>query len=212
MDNPGNSLQENDSAGSNFGDLTRASLLQRLNAPGGPDREIAWSEFRTRYARIIAGFAARCGASRQDVDDIIQDVMTAFLSANGQFLYDRSKGRFRGYLKTCTIRAAIKRAGKNIRFRGIPLDEISEAELAVESYWDEAWEQQLVSEALLQIRKECGNNLTFRAFEQYVLLDRSAEVVAIELQTSVNNVHQSKSRMTKLLRDTVAKLRAQEDD
>lgn len=52
----------------------------------------------------------------------------------------------------------------------------------------------------------------FRAFEQYVLLDRSAEIVAKELGTSVNNVHQAKTRITKQLRDTIQYLREREDD
>jgi len=191
---------------------TRASIFARLGAAGPSERELAWSEFRDRYAPIIAGFAAKCGASRQDIDDIIQDVLTNFLGASGEFVYDPSKGRFRGYLKTCTVRAAIRRGGKNVRFRGIPLDEIPQAELAVEPIWDDVWEQQLVTEALRLVRNACQNSTMFRAFEQYVLLDRSAEIVAKELGTSVNNVHQAKTRITKQLRDTVQHLREIEAD
>lgn len=192
--------------------LTRASIFARLGSAGSSERELAWSEFRSRYAPIIAGFAAKCGASRQDIDDIIQDVLTNFLGASGEFVYDPAKGRFRGYLKTCTVRAAIRRAGKNVRFRGIPLEEIPQAELAVEPIWDDVWEQQLVTEALRLVRAACQNSTTFRAFEQYVLLDRSAEIVANELGTSVNNVHQAKTRITKQLRDTVQRLRESEEE
>ena len=192
--------------------LTRASIFARLGSTGAGERELAWSEFRSRYAPIIAGFATKCGARPQDIDDIIQDVLTNFLSASGEFVYDRSKGRFRGYLKTCAVRAAIRRAGKNVRFRGIPLDEIPQAELAVEPIWDDEWEQQLMSRALLLIREECQNSVAFLAFEQYVLLDRSAEIVATELGIAVNTVHQAKTRITKQLRDVVQRLRLSEDD
>lgn len=190
---------------------TRASIFVRLGTFEPGERELAWSEFRARYAPIIAGFAAKCGASRQDIDDIIQDVITNFLGTQGEFIYDPSKGRFRGYLKTCTVRAAIRRGGKNLRFRGIPLDEISQAELAVEPIWNDVWEQQLISRALRMVRNECQDSLAFRAFEQYVLLDRSAEIVAAELGTTVNNVHQSKTRVTKQLRKAVLRLRESED-
>ena len=139
-------------------------------------------------------------------------MLTNFLGASGEFVYDPAKGRFRGYLKTCTVRAAIRRAGKNIRFRGIRLDEISQAELAVEPIWDDVWEQQLVTEALRLVRDACQNSTMFRAFEQYVLLDRSAEIVAKELGASVNNVHQAKARITKQLRDTVQHLREMDAD
>ena len=118
---------------------TRASLFGRVRAKAGPEREVAWDEFQARYAPLIAGFAARCGASRQDIDDIIQDVMTGML------------------------------------------------------------------------RNEQSASLAFLAFEQYVLFDRPAETVAAELGTSVNNVHQAKTRMTKLLKETVQRLREHED-
>ncbi|MCY2965447.1 MAG: hypothetical protein NT069_17735 [Planctomycetota bacterium] len=195
--------ESSDDAG---GYLTRASLFARMAAKGSRERELAWGEFRSRYAPIIAGFAMRCGANRDDVDDIIQDVITGFLGVSGEFHYDPSKGRFRGYLKTCTVRAAIRRAGKNVRFRGIPLDEIPEADLAVEPIWNDVWEQQLVARALLVVKGECQNSLAFRAFEQYVLRDRPADIVAAELGTTVNSVHQAKTRITKQLRDAVQRM------
>jgi DNA-directed RNA polymerase specialized sigma24 family protein len=65
--------------------------------------------------------------------------------------------------------------------------------------------------ALRVVRVECQDNLAFGAFEQYVLLDRPAEIVATELGTSVNNVHQSKSRITKQLREAVLRLRELEE-
>jgi len=211
QDHP-NSTNSNDSQSINHARgtsvyATRASIFQRLVEPQAESREMAWAEFRARYAPVIAGFAAKCGASRQDIDDIIQDVMTGFLGKSGEFVYDPSKGRFRGYLKTCTVRAAIRRAGKNMRFRGLPLSELPEAEVAVDQIWDDVWEQQLIAQALRIVREESSDSVTFRAFEQYVLLDRSADIVAAELKTTVNNIHQAKSRITKRLREVVEMLR-----
>ena len=187
--------------------MTRASIFQRLVEPKPEVRESAWTEFRQRYAPIIAGFANKCGASRSDIDDIIQDVMTNFMGRSGNFQYDPSKGRFRGYLKTCTVRASIRLAGKNMRFRGLPLAEVADAEMAVEPLWDDLWEQQLVAQALQIVREENADKPAFRAFEQYVLLDRQADIVANELSISVNSVHQAKSRITKQLREIVQQLR-----
>lgn len=188
---------------------TRASLFQRLVSP--QHRELAWTEFRSRYAPMIACFATRCGARKQDIEDIVQDVLAGFLGVSDGFVYDSARGRFRGYLKTCTVRATIRRVGKNARFRNVPLDEIPDAELAVEPLWNDVWEQQIVSEALLTLRQECRDSLAFRAFEQYVLLDRPAEIVAAELGTTVNNVHQSKTRITRELREVVQRLRESSD-
>jgi len=44
----------------------------RLRAGDAVPREIAWDEFNTRYAPIIAGFARRLAARTQDVDDVVQ--------------------------------------------------------------------------------------------------------------------------------------------
>jgi RNA polymerase sigma factor (sigma-70 family) len=189
--------------GQDFG--TQVSLFQRMRVP--EQREIAWTEFRARYAPIIAGFATRCGAKAQDIDDVVQDVLTGFLGVSERFVYNSELGSFRGYLKTCAIRATIRRAGQNARFRNIPLAEIPQPELAVEPLWADVWEQQLVSEALLTLRQECQDSSTFRAFEQYVLFDRPAEIVAAELKISVNSVHQAKTRITQALRDVVQRLR-----
>lgn len=57
----------------------------------------------------------------------------------------------------------------------------SNAELAVAPMWDDLWEQQLIAQAIRMIRQECQDSLMFRAFEQDVLLGRSAEIVAAEL-------------------------------
>src|SRR3954469_3064355 len=95
--------------------VTRASLLVRLKSGEPKDRELAWSEFLARYGPIIGGFAKRCGASWQDIEDIIQDVTQSFFAVSGEFAYDPTKGRFRGWLKTCTVRAAIRRGRKNLR-------------------------------------------------------------------------------------------------
>lgn len=187
--------------------FTHITLFDRLRSIEPRRRDIAWSEFRSHYGPVIAGFARRCGAPAQDVDDIVQDVITAFFAVSGEFVYDPSKGRFRGWLKTCTVRAALRRAGKNMRFRGVAFDEVDQVELAVEPIWDDIWEQQILARALDQLRINSGESLAFRAFEQYVLLDKPADEVARQLGTSVDNVHQSKTRMTRRLRELVAEIR-----
>jgi RNA polymerase sigma-70 factor, ECF subfamily len=190
---------------------TRASLFDQLKRPAGVSRDEAWGVFRRRYAPMIAGFASKCGASRQDIDDIIQDVMTAFVSVEPGFVYDPAKGRFRGWLKTCTVRAAIRRHGKNLRFQGVPLTEVPDAELAVDALWNDVWEDEMLRTALRRLRETTESSTTFRAFEEYVLMDRPAEDVAQELGLSVDNVHQIKSRLTKRLRGLVEAVRRESE-
>jgi RNA polymerase sigma-70 factor, ECF subfamily len=206
-DPPGMQSPPSDSATHASAHVTRATLFLRLKAAESQIRELAWTEFTARYSPTIAGFAKRCGATRQDIDDIVQDVITNFFAVSGDFAYDPAKGRFRSWLKTCTIRAAVRRAGKNLRFGGVPLDAVPEIELATEPLWNDIWEEQLLARALQILRETLGSTLAFRAFEQHVLFDRGAAIVAQNLKTTVDNVHQSKSRMTKRLRLIVSQLR-----
>ncbi len=196
-----------DSSNANDPYQTRQSVFERMGSDDALVRVTGWDEFRRRYAPVIAGFAARCGAKTQDLDDIVQDVLTAFICAEKDFVYDRGRGRFRGYLKTITVRSTIRRIGRNARFRGVALEDLPDAAAAVEPVWDDVWEQELVAQAIARVKQERKGDATFRAFEQYVLLDRSAEVVAGELGISVDSVHQAKTRITKRLREVVQILR-----
>jgi RNA polymerase sigma-70 factor, ECF subfamily len=190
---------------------TRASIFERIRAGDSTQRDLAWNDFRAKYAPIIGGFAAKMGAPRQDIDDIIQDVMLGFFNVSHDFEYSPQRGRFRGFLKVCTIRAVQRRVGKNLKYRGVALDEISPEDVAVEQVWSDIWEEELLTRALAAVKVEIGDSIAFRAFEQYVLLDRPAEIVAAELQTSVNNVHQAKTRVTRQLRETLQRIRESEE-
>jgi RNA polymerase sigma-70 factor, ECF subfamily len=187
--------------------LTHASLLLKLKASQVQERDTAWRQFQVKYAPIIAAFASKCGANQQDIDDIIQDVITNFWSAQTGWNYDPKQGRFRGWLKTVTVRSAVRLAGKNMRFRGIPLENLTDVETAIEPAWESAWENQLMSEGLEMLRQLYGQTLMYRAFFELVFQERTPESIATELQTTANNVHQAKSRMTKQLKKIVERLR-----
>ena len=127
---------------------TRATIFLRLKSDDTSTREIAWSDFRARYAPVIAGFAIKLGVKTQDIDDIIQDVMLGFFAASPTFVYDPSKGRFRSYLKVCTMRVLRDRAGKTARLRSVPLDQATDDSIEFDQIWNDVWEQELLKRAL----------------------------------------------------------------
>src|SRR5688572_12342013 len=129
---------------------TNPSIFLRLKQSDSAPREFAWAEFHARYAPIIAAFAQRFGAKQHDLDDIVQDVMIGFFSKSPTFQYDPTKGRFRGYLKTCTYRALATHLGKHARFGGVPLDQIDPEAVSVDHAWNEIWEQELFQRAMQQ--------------------------------------------------------------
>jgi RNA polymerase sigma-70 factor (ECF subfamily) len=183
---------------------TNPTIFLRLKATDSAPREMAWDTFSARYAPIIASFARRLGARRQDIDDLVQDVMLGFFLKSPTFLYDPSKGRFRSYLKVCTYRALQKRLGKDARFRGKPLDDIDANEMAIDQVWNDIWEQEQLRRALDEIRQTMGSTKTFMAFELYVVFDKPAQAVAEKLQMHLNSVYRAKEQITQLLQEKVA--------
>src|SRR4051794_8793362 len=182
---------------------TNPSIFLRLKQSDPTPRELAWGEFHHRYAPIIAAFAARLGARQQDLDDVLQDVLMGFFSKSPTFVYDSSKGRFRGYLKVCTYRALTAHLGKQARFQGVPLDQLDPEAVAIEHVWNDVWEQELFQRALSQLRDEMGNSRTFQAFEQYVAFNQPAQTVAETLGLHITTVYHAKQEITQLLREKV---------
>jgi RNA polymerase sigma factor (sigma-70 family) len=191
---------------------TNPSIFLRLRQSDDAPREVAWVEFEQLYSPIIGGFARRLGAKAQDVDDIVQDVLTGFFATSPAFVYDPARGRFRGYLKVCTYRAAKSRLGAAARVGQRPLQDLEPDALAVEQVWNDVWEQEKLRVALEQVRHDIGRSRTFKAFQLYVLFDQPAEKVAEKLRMHINSVYRAKEQVTKLLQQKVLQLSEDDDE
>jgi RNA polymerase sigma-70 factor, ECF subfamily len=187
---------------------TRQTLILRLKKDG-PERELAWNEFYDLYAPIIGGFARKMGARPGEIGDLIQETLLGFFTAIPEFTYDPNRGRFRGYLKTCTWRVFQKHLDKQ-KLGGRFLVSIEPDDVAVEQAWNDVWEAEKLQRALEKVRKHYEDqpkmSRTFKAFQMYVLLERPAEEVAEELRMSVASVHQAKTRISQTLKDTMQEL------
>ena len=189
---------------------TSATLLVRLKSTDKEPREIAWRDFYMRYAPVIAGFARNLHAPSTDIDDVIQEVLLGFYAKSPSFVYDPAKGRFRGYLKVCTVRALLKRLGQNAKFQGKALEDVDPASPDLDDRWNHEWEQHQLQRALDAVRQDYGGNSTFRAFEQYVILGKSVQDVSEQLGISPDSVYQAKTRITEALRRKVKELEEEE--
>ena len=189
--------------------VTHCSLLMRLRV-GGPQREVAWRDFYDRYAPMIGGFARKMGAKPPEIADVIHDVLLGFFRVSPQFVYDPSRGRFRGYLKTCTWRVLTIHLKERLAPDGRALISVDDNDILVEHAWNDIWETERLQRAIDVAREECQQNparaRTFRAFTMYVLLERSADDVARELSISVASVHQAKSRISRLIKQTMQEM------
>jgi RNA polymerase sigma-70 factor, ECF subfamily len=174
--------------------VTRETLLLRIR-PDQPEREVAWREFYDIYGTIIGGFARNLGAPSQDIPDIIQEVLMGFFGVSPTFVYNPQRGRFRGYLKTCTWRIFQRRFRGRLQISGRSVEEIADDELRVDEVWNDVWEQEQLRRAMEEVRQQyavrADTMRTFQAFEMYAILEQSVESIAKQLDLSVNSVHQA---------------------
>ena len=73
---------------------TRASLLIRL----GNQSQDAWPEFISIYESALYGFCRAKGLQDADVQDVLQDVLTAVMQKLPDWDSDSNRGSFRGWL------------------------------------------------------------------------------------------------------------------
>ena len=74
---------------------TRTSVLRAIRDPGN---QTAWNRFFDLYAGYLYSLARRSGLLDADADDVVQTVLVEVAGKMRDFTYDRSKGRFRGWL------------------------------------------------------------------------------------------------------------------
>ena len=186
---------------------TRATIFLRLKSDDTAARELAWADFRSRYAPIIAGFARKLSVRPQDVDDVIQDVFLGFFSVSNKFAYDPAKGRFRGYLKTVTLNAIRDRFGRRAKVNEVPLSDLPDDAPQLGEQWDRAWEAHVMRRAVEATRAEYADHpQTFEAFERYALKRQPAADVARELGMSESTVYRAKSRVAASMKRRLADL------
>ena len=87
---------------------TPVKLLRKLSAqPPAPEQESDWVLFVEMYEPVIRAFVAAEDLQPADVDDTVQNVFVRLLGIMRRDGYDRSRGRFRTYLRTIMRRVLI---------------------------------------------------------------------------------------------------------
>jgi RNA polymerase sigma-70 factor, ECF subfamily len=191
---------------------TRATIFLRLKASDTQAREIGWREFHDCYAPVIVGFARNAGLPGQESQDVLQDVLLAFFQVSPRFEYDPAKGRFRGYLKRCTLNAIRARRHKvrgQLQADEFLFDERAGDEPRSEALWEEEWARSVLERATEEARARVDAR-TFDAFDLYARRGLAADAVAQRLGIAVNSVHQAKSRVLRAIQEAVERIRADE--
>lgn len=182
---------------------THATLLQNLAAG---DKPAAWAEFCERYGDLIRSFAKRQGLQAADCDDVLQDVLVALTRDLPTFQYDKTKGRFRGYLKRVTLNVIFKRfRRKEARQRPEELKteiDAAEDDADVDALWEAEWRNHHVRSAMRTVEAEFNENDRL-AFQQYAVNGQDATRTADALGLTIDQVYQAKSRIARRLGELI---------
>ena len=130
----------------------------------------------------------------------------ALTTAMPGFRYDKTRGKFRSYLKTIALHAIFSRTkGKR---REVAIDDVPTAGLAltneaVERLWDLQWRQYHLRNAMRQVEAEF-NESDRNAFTQYAINGLGAKETAELLSLSMDQVYQAKCRILRRLSELIA--------
>lgn len=183
---------------------TSASLLQRLRT--SPD-ESDWARLVDLYTPLIRGWMRRYSTSQQDADDVVQEVMAVVVRKLPQFERERT-GSFRNWLRQITVNCLRDSwRAKKYRPSGTGgsdfqqvLDQLADPQSQLSQLWNEEHDQHVLQSLLDQIRPSLPNE-TWQAFRRVSVDGESAELVAKELNITVNKVYIAKSRVMARLRE-----------
>ena len=175
----------------------------------------AWNEFVECYAPKIFLWCRRFHLQESDASDVTQEVLVKLVSAMKSFVYDPARGSFRGWLKTITTNA-VRDLGRTWQRDGRAVGNAHLAQLlesledpkavkVLEEVIEGAHQQQILQEAETQVALRVQPH-TWKAYQLTAMQQRPAAQVARELQMRISEVYVAKSRVMKMLRETIALL------
>jgi RNA polymerase sigma-70 factor (ECF subfamily) len=179
---------------------TTDSLLARLHRF---DDEAAWERLAGRFAAPIARFAASLGVPHSDVEDVVQETLSAFALAYREGRYDPAQGRLNRWLFGFAYRQALAGARRS-RAKGAEAatgfwDGVPDEAQATRS-WDVEWERALLEQCEEIARGEFEPG-TFRAYQLVVRGERTPAAAAEELAVPVKSVYNAKHRVLARIRE-----------
>jgi RNA polymerase sigma-70 factor (ECF subfamily) len=189
---------------------TRVTLLGRLLA--APNDSAVWAEFVEWYGRNVHAWCKAWGLQESDAQDVTQEVFLTLSRKMHTFCYDRNKS-FRGWLKTLTRRAWRTYASKQLRAVGAVGDDAGLALLTgvaarddLTQRLEQAFDQELLMEAshLVRLRVEPR---TWEAFDLLAVQGCSGAQAAARLNMKVATVFVARSKVQRMLREEVTRLK-----
>ena len=179
---------------------THQTLLKRLSSSHDAD---AWSEFSRRYGPLIRGMARRQGLQDADCDEVVQDVLSSLVRAMESFEYDPAKGKFRGYLKTITVRSIMARRKHQGTVQSCDnIEDSATMDSELDQAWENEWRQYHLRLAMETVNQEF-NAVDRAVFAAYAIRGEPAKGTSEAFGISIEQVYQAKSRILKRLEELI---------
>lgn len=181
-----------------------------LFAARDPADQTAWNRLVNLYTPLLSAWMHRARVPRQDADDLVQEVLLAVAREMPGFEYDRSRGTFRGWLRTIlTNRIRNHRRASRSTPAAEPTTDMLEAladptsDLARQ--WDREHDRHVAAGLLEAVRPDFAER-TWEAFTRVVMDGEKPAEVALNLCMSIDNVYQARCRVLARLRVEAAGL------
>jgi RNA polymerase sigma-70 factor (ECF subfamily) len=183
---------------------TRGSLLSAVRRGD----EIGWREFYDMYKPLILLRGGDLRLNQTEKEELVQLVMLSFFNSARTFRYDRSKGRFRDYLRQVIHNRACDLMRK--RQDGTVSADVLENVLAAlpadtEDRWEREYRETVLKQAFEELKLRC-DPLTLQSYDLFVRQGLPAREVAAMLGIKANAVYQHKSRVEEMLRRIAGEL------
>ena len=187
---------------------TRSSLLGRLK---NVENQRSWLEFYEKYRPFLVSVAVRNRLSDAEVEEVVQETVISLAKHLPDFEYDRSKGRFRGWLSTIVKRRVVdclRRKNRQVKIEASLHSNVGQEEAFEESFemlWNEEWETMVVDMARKEVIKRVSAK-QYQIYDWYVLRGRPKKNVCEMFGVTGNVADIAKSRVGKVMQEEIEKL------
>jgi RNA polymerase sigma-70 factor, ECF subfamily len=180
---------------------TRGSIIVGVSQ-NDPER---WREFDNIYTPILFAYLRKQGLKDSDVKDVIQDVFVKLLRKIQT--YDSARCRFRTWLfkvaQHTLIDHARRRATHKKAMEGWAVQMLKAGpsdSVKMERQWNMIHREKILAYALKVVRARVSSK-AWACFDQRLLGNRPAALIAAELKIERNAVYVHACRVMKLVRD-----------
>jgi len=192
---------------------TSTTLLQDVACGGNPHAERLFCDRYGRLARIVARVA---GVHENDLDDVVQETVSAAVQGLREKRYDRPRAPFKAWFKGILFhrigslrRGQARRAGEHSALGTAALDEVPDPQPGpaeqVEAAFEAEWQRALLEEAADEVRQRV-DPVNWQAYDLVEQQGHKPAAAARMLGIRRSQVYNAVSRVKAHLREVAQEL------